>query len=130
MYLTLKYIHIGAAVLSISGFVLRGAWMLSASPLLDRRIVRILPHVVDTLFLLSGIALVLVLRLSVPDQPWLIAKLVALVFYIVLGMVALRRGRTPAVRLAAFLLALAVFAYIAGVALSKSTASWLALAAS
>ncbi len=126
MYLTVKLLHVGAAVLTISGFTLRGAWMLMSSPLLDRKLVRILPHVVDALFLVTGILLVWQLRLAVLDQPWLIAKLLALVAYVVLGMIALRRGRTMRVRATAFFMALVVFAYIAGTALTKSVSSWFA----
>jgi len=126
MYSTLKIIHIGAAVLTISGFILRGMWMMSGSPLLQRRIVRVSPHVIDTILLLSGIALIQSLNLPVMRQPWLLAKLAALLVYIVLGMIALRRGKSREIRTTAFLLALATFAYIAGVALSKSLTSWLA----
>jgi len=126
MYSTLKIIHISAAVLTISGFILRGMWMMSGSPLLQRRIVRVSPHVIDTILLLSGIALIQSLNLPVMRQPWLLAKLAALLVYIVLGMIALRRGKSREIRTTAFLLALATFAYIAGVALSKSLTSWLA----
>ncbi|MDH3614989.1 MAG: SirB2 family protein [Gammaproteobacteria bacterium] len=43
-----------------------------------------------------------------------------------LGTVAIRRGSTLRIRIIAFVGALSVFAYIVGVALSKSPASWLA----
>ena len=128
MYSVLKLVDVSAAVASIAGFVLRGLWMLRGSALLEQRLVRILPHVVDTILLLSGIALVWLMRLQVTEQPWLMTKLVAVVVYIGLGMVALRRGRTLAIRAVAFSLALATFAYIAGLALSKSLFSWLAVA--
>jgi len=129
MYLTLKYAHIGFAALSIAGFLLRGYWMMTESALLSRRIVRIAPHIIDTLFLFSGVALVLQLSLPVMRSPWLLAKLAGLVVYIVLGTIALRRGRTRQVRLVAFVGALSAFAYIVGAAVSKSPASWLALLA-
>jgi uncharacterized membrane protein SirB2 len=127
MYLLLKYVHVSMAILTISGFVLRGFWMLSGSDKLDLRVVRIAPHIIDTLFLLSGIALIVILQLPVLQQPWLIAKIAALIAYIVLGAIALRRGRSKKVRTTAFGLALIAFFYIAGVALGKSTASWAAL---
>jgi len=127
MYLSLKLIHVGAAILTVAGFTLRGYWMLVGSPRLEQRIVRIVPHIVDTVFLLSGISLVWVLKLPVLDQPWLMAKLAALVVYIILGMIALRHGNTLRTRMSAFVLALATFTYIAGVAISKSTGSWFAL---
>ena len=127
MYETLKMIHIGAAILTISGFVLRSYWMFSGSPKLQLKAVRILPHIVDTVFLLSGIALIVTLNLPVLSQNWLLMKFVALVAYIVLGAIALGRGKSMRSRNIAFVLALATFAYIAGVALSKSTASWFAM---
>ncbi|MGI9203693.1 MAG: SirB2 family protein [Woeseiaceae bacterium] len=124
MYATLKLIHVSAAILTISGFALRGFWRLVGSTNLQLRLVRIAPHVIDTIFLLSGIGLIMSLRLQVLDHPWLITKLVALVVYVLLGTMALKRGKTANVRLGAFLLALATFAYIVGVALNKSVWSW------
>ena len=57
MYLFLKYVHLAFAVMTISGFVLRGFWMLTESDRLSQRATRIAPHVIDALFLLTGIAL-------------------------------------------------------------------------
>jgi uncharacterized membrane protein SirB2 len=125
MYATLKLIHISSAILTISGFALRGIWMVTQSPNLELRVVRIAPHIIDTVFLLSGIALIWTLRLPVLNQPWLLAKLVALLVYILLGTIALKRGKTMLARVIALVLALVTFVYIAGVALSKSMASWL-----
>ena len=99
------------------------------SDLLAHRITRIAPHVVDTLFFVTGVWLVISLNLPVLGSPWLMAKLGGLVVYIVLGTIALRPGRSMPVRLVAFVAALSVFAYIVGVAISKSPASWLAWAA-
>lgn len=127
MYATLKLIHIGTAILTISGFVLRGYWMFSGSPRLQLKLVKVAPHIVDTAFLLSGIALIVILNLPVLSQNWLLMKFVALVVYIVLGAIALGGDRTSRTRIIAFALALATFAYIVGVALTKSTASWFAL---
>ena len=126
MYLTLKFVHISFAILTIAGFALRGFWMFRQSTNLDRAIVRIAPHVVDSVFLITGIWLLVLLQLNVAEQSWLIAKVVALVLYIALGVIALRRGRTMQIRTAAFAAALATFLYIVGVALNKSPASWLA----
>ncbi|MFA5912733.1 MAG: SirB2 family protein [Burkholderiales bacterium] len=119
-YTLLKYLHVGCVVLSGAGFALRGAWMLQGSPLLAQRWVRVLPHVVDTVLLASAIALALMLEQYPLVQGWLTAKLIGLVVYIVLGTIALKRGRTRGVRLTAFGAALLVFAYIVAVALTKS----------
>jgi uncharacterized membrane protein SirB2 len=126
MYSTLKLIHVSAAILTISGFILRGVWMVIDSPNLQRRVSKIAPHIIDTVFLLSGIGLIWTLRLPVLNQPWLLTKFIALVVYILLGTVALKRGRTRSIRIAALVLALITFAYIGGVALTKSMGSWLA----
>ena len=129
MYLTLKYVHIALAVLSISGFLIRGLWMMADSALLGHKAVRIAPHVVDTVFLITGIALVMQLALPVLQSPWLLAKFAGLIVYVLLGAIALRRGSTMAIRRVAFVGALSAFAYIVGAAVSKSPASWIALLA-
>lgn len=129
-FMLTKMLHTFAAVLTISGFILRGYWMMRESPLLQHRLTKLLPHVVDTVFLLAGIALVWMLGLNVFTQPWLLAKFVGLIVYILLGTVAIKRGKTLEIRMTAFVGALAVYAWVAGVAIAKSPASWLALFAS
>jgi uncharacterized membrane protein SirB2 len=126
MYTTLKLVHMTAAALTISGFILRGFWMLSDSENLQHPLVRVLPHIIDTVFLLAGIGLVMTLHLPVLLPGWLQIKIAALLVYIVLGTIALKRGKTKRVRAIAFVLALLTFAYVVGVALNKSAASWLA----
>ncbi len=130
MYLPLKYTHLALAVISVSGFMLRGFWMMTGSALLRHRASRIAPHVVDTVFLVSGIVLVMQLGLPVMQSPWLLAKFAGLIVYVVLGAIALRRGPTLPIRQVAFVGALAAFAYIVGAAVSKSPASWIAFLAS
>lgn len=126
-FMLIKMLHTFTAVLTICGFILRGYWMMRESPLLRHRVTRIAPHVVDTLFLLAGIALVWMLALNVFTQPWLLAKFAGLIAYILLGTIALKRGKTIEIRITAFVGALAVYAWVVGVAISKSLASWLAL---
>ncbi len=122
----LKAIHVGSALLSISGFALRGVWMLQGSPLLKARVTRILPHVVDTLLLGSAIALALRSAQYPFVHAWLSAKLLALLAYIVLGSIALKYGRSRRLRTLSYGLALAVFLYIVGVAITRSPAAGLA----
>jgi uncharacterized membrane protein SirB2 len=119
-YLLLKHTHMGFAFLSITLFMLRGGLMLAGSPRLNTRLLRILPHVVDTLLLSSALALAILMHYDPRQQPWLMAKIVAVVAYILLGSVALKRGRTKTLRAAAFIMALLVVAYIIGVAFTKS----------
>lgn len=126
-YVFIKSLHMITGVATISGFVLRGYWMMNQSSKLQLKVTRIAPHVIDTLFLLSGMALVSMLHLNAFSEAWLLAKFAGLIVYIVLGTFAIKRGPTLQIRIVAFVGALAVFAYIVGVALAKSPASWLKL---
>lgn len=126
MFLFLKIVHITCAITTICGFILRGYWMMTASDWLQRKPVRIAPHVIDALFLVSGIAMLYVLSINPFTQSWLIAKFGGLVIYVLLGTIAIKRGPTLQIRVIALVGAVSVFAYIAGVALSRSAASWLA----
>jgi uncharacterized membrane protein SirB2 len=126
MYLILKNFHMMLATLTISGFLLRGYWMMSGSGLRQNRAAKVLPHIIDTLFLATGIWLVVVLKLAPLQHPWLLAKFTGLLAYIGLGMVAMRFGRTPQIKMVAFIAAIAAFAYIVGVALTKNPISWIA----
>jgi uncharacterized membrane protein SirB2 len=120
----LKFSHVTCVAISYSLFFLRGVWMLRDSTLLQRRWVKIVPHVVDTLLLLSAISLAWVLGISPLAAPWLAAKIVALLLYIVAGMVALKYGSTKRVRLAAWLSGQMVFVYIVCVALTHNPEPW------
>jgi uncharacterized membrane protein SirB2 len=118
-YLSLKHFHMACAALSGTLFLLRGKWMLRASPMLQQKWVRIAPHVIDTLLLASAIGLAVWSHQYPGQQPWLTVKLVALLGYIVLGSIALKRGRTKGQRQAALVAALALFLYIGMVAVTK-----------
>jgi uncharacterized membrane protein SirB2 len=122
----LKYTHVAAVIASFALFFLRGLWMMAAPEKLAARWVRVVPHVIDTVLLASAIALAVMSRQYPFVQPWLTAKILALVAYILLGSVALKRGRTRAHRVAAWLSALAVFAYIATVAVTRQPIPWIA----
>jgi len=118
-YLSIKHLHMGCAALSGAFFLLRGVWMLRASSMLQQRWVRITPHIVDTALLASALTLVFWSGQYPFAQPWLGAKVVALVLYIVLGAIALKRGRTRGQRALAFGAALLTFAYIVCVAVTR-----------
>ncbi len=112
----LKTVHVTCAALSLGGFVLRGYWMLRESPRLQARLTRILPHINDTLLLGSALWLAFRIEQYPFVHGWLTAKVLALLAYIALGTVALKRGKTRTVRTATFALALATFLYIVAVA--------------
>lgn len=115
-YHVLRDIHIYSVVASFVLFAFRGYLMMMESGLLKTKTLRILPHVVDTILLLSAIWLSVIIRQYPLVHHWLTVKVVLLVVYIGLGMVAIKRGRTKPIRITAFFTALAVFAYIVTVA--------------
>jgi len=119
MYLAIKAVHMGCAMLSISGFIARGVLSLRDSPLLGARWVRIAPHVVDTVLLASALWLAWQSAQYPLVQGWLTAKVLALVAYVLLGSVALRPRFSPRVRAAAFASALGAVGYIVSVALTR-----------
>jgi len=120
MYPFLKTLHIFCAVLSYSLFFMRGMWVLRELPVMQKRWVRIVPHLIDTLLLGSAIALTVTIQRYPFVDAWLTAKVFALLIYIGLGFVALKYGRDKAVRLSAWLAAQVVFMYIVLVAINHT----------
>lgn len=118
-YSNLKALHVTFVVASATLFFVRGILMLTRPSALQARWARTAPHIVDTLLLAAALGMLVVGRINPLGSSWLTAKLIALVVYIGLGMIAIRPGRTRTVRWVAWLLALLVLAYIVAVALTK-----------
>ena len=123
-YPVLKMVHVSCVAASYTLFFTRGIWMMQGSALLLRRWVKIVPHVVDTVLLLSAIAMAVMIRQYPLVNGWLTAKLLGLVLYIGLGMLALKRGRTRRTRITAWVAAQAAFFYIVAVALTRNPLPW------
>ncbi|MDP6182991.1 MAG: SirB2 family protein [Gammaproteobacteria bacterium] len=119
MYAVLKVIHLGTVALSIGLFSARLFWAYTAPARLARPWVRTLPHVIDTVLLASAVGLTLVLHQYPFVQPWLTAKVFAVVLYIICGSVALKRARTRAGRNFASFAALSSVGYIILVATTR-----------
>jgi uncharacterized membrane protein SirB2 len=124
-YAALKHLHVSTVAISYALFFVRGVWMMRGSPMPQRRWVKVLPHVNDTVLLLAGVSLAVMISHYPLAAGWLTAKVLALVVYIGLGMVAIRRGRTRGVRIGAWVAGQAVFAYIVLVAITKSPLPWI-----
>ena len=121
LYIGLKHLHTTVVTLTLLLFILRGGWMMTGSSMLQRKWVKILPHVIDTTLLITALAIAWIgWRYPIVLHDWITAKILALIVYIVLGTIALKRGRTPTVRVTAFFGALAVYGYIVAVALYKT----------
>ncbi len=114
----LKSFHVALAYLTVVGFVIRGIWALTDSPLRRERWVKVAPHVVDTLLLVLGVVMAYRLSLS-PVSGWLGAKLVGLFAYIGFGVLTMRAPGKP-LQVAGFVGALLSVGYIFAVAFTRS----------
>lgn len=123
LFMLVFYTHITAVTLSISLFVLRYWWRYRRSPLAAMRWTRIVPHIVDTVLLLSGVGLIAITHyLPFTDRgAWLTEKLFGVIIYIVLGFVALGRrcSRSQQTGFIAFMLGLVVLYIIIKLATTK-----------
>ncbi len=124
MYASLIHLHSGIAALSILGFIGRGGWLLATGKRPGGKFLRIAPHVVDTLLLVTGLILLGMTGWALATAPWMISKLILLVVYIGLGVATFRAG-TGAARTGLFALAVLVFAQIMATAVFKNTAGLL-----
>lgn len=119
-YPLVRGLHVGCVVLSLSLFALRGALMLAEAPIRRHRVLRVAPHLIDTVLLGSALSLSVMLHQYPFVHGWLTAKVLALLAYIVLGSIALKRGRTRRIRVLALLGATLSAAFIVGAALNRS----------
>lgn len=126
-YLILRHLHITCVALSGLGFALRGVLMLRQSPALRHPVARIAPHIIDTVLLASALGMLALTTWQLALTPWLATKIVLLLVYIVLGTIALKRGRTLRIRAIAFVAALAVFGHMVATALTRNPLGLLSL---
>ncbi len=123
----IKLIHMSTAFISISLFLLRGLWVFRESAKDKKRMakkwVKIVPHVNDTVLLVTAILLTMSIHQYPIVDGWLTAKLSALIAYIGFGMFALKRAKEKKNKVVFFILALLTFSYIVGVALTR-TVDW------
>jgi len=115
-YLALRHAHIGFAILSVSLFTLRGCLMLAQSRHVHSAWLRYPSYLIDTLLLTFALMLMTVIHQFPFVTPWLTMKVVLLVVYVLLGSIALKRGRTRGMRVAAFFAALLTVAFLYSVA--------------
>jgi uncharacterized membrane protein SirB2 len=126
-YLVAHHLHVAFVAISIVLFLFRGGLMLASSPLLRSPVLRVMPHVVDTMLLICALWLVSILHLPFLQTPWLVAKVVGLLAYIGLGSLALRPGRSKGVRVASFIAALATVGWIISVAVRHDPLGFIGL---
>ncbi|WP_374498147.1 SirB2 family protein [Vogesella indigofera] len=121
-YLVLKHAHAGLAYLSVTLFAARAALSYTRPALLQGKALRIAPHLIDTLLLAAGVTLAVLAGFSPHNQPWLAAKLVALLAYIALGSIGLKKLHGSPWRAVVLALALAMPLYM--IAVAKTKLAW------
>jgi uncharacterized membrane protein SirB2 len=115
-YLQLRHLHIVLAIVSVAIFALRGSLMLAGSPRVDAAWLRYPSYAVDTSLLTVALILTSIIHQYPFAHGWLTTKVALLCAYVLLGSIALRRGRTRRICAAAFFAALATVAFLFSVA--------------
>lgn len=118
MYMMFKHLHLTFIAISVILFVLRFSWRLRDSEMLQRKWVKVVPHVNDTLLLLSAIGLMVVLQQYPFQTAWLTDKLIGLIGYIIAGVFALK-SQTRGKQWGGFIVAVVFLLYLLHIALSK-----------
>lgn len=121
-----RHIHLTFVGISVFGFLIRGLWIIIESPLMKAKLVKILPHVIDTILLVSALVLAVKMGIKLSEHPWLQAKIAGLIVYVVLGVIAFKPTRPKKVRIIAFALAVVSVFFIISAAVSKSPAGFFA----
>ena len=125
MYIILKHSHLLIIGIAFVAFFIRGILMMRQSPATNHRVFKIAPHILYTLLIATGVGLAIQLDISPIAQPWLLAKILALALYIVLGVLAFKHPNLT-IRKILWVFALIVFAYIVSVAHSKKVLGFFA----
>ncbi len=114
MYLFFKHLHMSLAMLSLLGFIVRSIWAFTGSNLLNKKVVKVLPHIIDTFLLISAIVLVVMIGIYpfTASGAWITAKVIALFFYIGFGTMTIKRAKSQTQRAVFFVLAIATFIFI------------------
>lgn len=117
-YMIAKHLHMTLALISIAFFITRSIWAFMGSGWLQKKWVKISPHIIDTFLLASALFLLFKLQLNPFSEAgaWVAAKIIALIAYIVLGVFTLKKAKNNQMRSIFFALALVCFGYIVAVA--------------
>ena len=120
LYSFIKILHLSTVSFSIVFFLIRRIWRFNNNSLVRKRWVRKTSQFNDTVLLAWGIFMAVSIQQYPFVHQWLTAKLVLLVIYILLGMVALHWVRCRALQVSAWLTAILVYAYMVGIALNRN----------
>lgn len=118
MYAGLLLLHKIAVLTSISVFFIRGLGVIYSREWVTRKPVKIVPHVIDTVLILSAVGIVLVTPFAFSD-PWILMKTLGVLVYVALSVVVFKVAKSRAQRALFWVLNLAVLFFLVAVAVEK-----------
>jgi uncharacterized membrane protein SirB2 len=118
MYIALKHLHLTLIAIAFGLFLLRSFWLITGSAQLQKKLFKILPHPINLIMILSGFAVAFAAHFPL-SSPWILAKLGALVVFVILGLLTFKQT-TKSKQMLFFSAALLTFVYIGSVAVTKS----------
>ena len=119
LYPAVKHTHMMFIALSVIFFIVRFVLHLRQSPIMEKKFVKVAPHIIDTFLLLSGITLCFMIQQFPLVEQWLTEKIICVVAYIVLGFMALKSNRNKLFKFFAFLGAIGWLVLAAKLAIFK-----------
>ena len=125
-YPQIKTVHLWLAIASGAVFAVRGLFALLGMRWPRWLLVKWASYTIDTALLTAAAMLFTILPAGMFANGWLALKVVLVVAYIVLGILAMRTSLTTPRRAAFYLAALAVYAQVYGIARAHHPAGWLA----
>ncbi|WP_374356989.1 SirB2 family protein [Thermomonas sp.] len=125
-YPQIKQFHIVIALLSGALFALRGGFALAGARWPRAWPVKWLSYAIDTSLLTAAMMLLTILPWAMFANGWLLAKILLIVAYVVLGVLAMRPHRSGRARALYYASALLAFATIYGIARAHHPLGWLA----
>ena len=126
-FLLLKYVHILSVAVSFALLFIRGIWLLQFYPPAQEKWVKALPHIVDTLLVISALGMLYTYPPSGQGE-WMTAKITLILVYLGVLVYLLKFARNFLQRLLAWVLASALFLFITSIAvLHHPQGAWLLL---
>lgn len=119
LYELLKLVHILCVLISGTLFIYRYVRLSNYPEQTLPTVLKVLPHINDTVLLAAAIGMLSLIGLNPFVTPWLLAKILALVGYILLGALCMRSRPGSRRQTMSFVAAISVFAYILLVGISK-----------
>lgn len=118
MYVAFKHLHVLFVLISVVFFITRFVWKQLDSGMLQKKWVKIVPHINDTFLLLSAIAMLVISQRAPITDPWVTEKVLGVIGYIIFAMMALK-GSTRTVSWLGFVIACAWLLFLFHIAFGK-----------